>query len=250
MYRCTECYKEYEECPDFCDCGNDTFQEIVEEVNYEPEEDYYEEPAPRPRPKKKRRPLTEDEMEELREMQADKQKAMIALAISIVISVVVLILPPHMPKKMDKVKKAATESNVKLPGVNSYWDNTPASPQRKADASANLPVLNKYMSSLSPDLKDYLKTVGNFISRKWDSDMVNGSGECYAEFTIDKEGNFISRGIIKTSENETMNDSVHLLLDKVTSFDLPPDDYKGERIIISFKKDANGTRKVSYPTVK
>ena len=29
MYRCTECNKEYSECPDFCDCGNDSFEEIT-----------------------------------------------------------------------------------------------------------------------------------------------------------------------------------------------------------------------------
>ena len=28
MYRCTECYAEYEEFPEYCDCGNDTFEEV------------------------------------------------------------------------------------------------------------------------------------------------------------------------------------------------------------------------------
>ena len=31
MYRCTECNTEYETCPQYCECGNDTFEEIIEE---------------------------------------------------------------------------------------------------------------------------------------------------------------------------------------------------------------------------
>ena len=46
MYRCTECHAEYENLPDFCDCGNDSFEEVVEE-------EYYEEPEP---PKTRKKP--------------------------------------------------------------------------------------------------------------------------------------------------------------------------------------------------
>lgn len=35
MYKCTICSKEYEIKPDYCDCGNDTFDEIVEAKSLE-----------------------------------------------------------------------------------------------------------------------------------------------------------------------------------------------------------------------
>ena len=28
MYRCTDCFKEYKVCPEYCDCGNDEFDQI------------------------------------------------------------------------------------------------------------------------------------------------------------------------------------------------------------------------------
>ena len=28
MYKCTECNAIFEQCPDYCDCGNDIFEEI------------------------------------------------------------------------------------------------------------------------------------------------------------------------------------------------------------------------------
>ena len=32
MFRCKECGTEFDVKPDYCDCGNDTFDEIVEQV--------------------------------------------------------------------------------------------------------------------------------------------------------------------------------------------------------------------------
>ena len=32
MYRCTECNTEYADLPDYCDCGNDVFEEVYEEA--------------------------------------------------------------------------------------------------------------------------------------------------------------------------------------------------------------------------
>ena len=88
MYRCTECHAEYENLPDFCDCGNDSFEEVVEE-------EYYEEPEPpKPRKKPKKRELSEEELEEIQAEKADKMKALITIVISVFISIVLLFLPP------------------------------------------------------------------------------------------------------------------------------------------------------------
>ena len=32
MFRCKECGTEFDVKPDYCDCGNDTFDEIVEQI--------------------------------------------------------------------------------------------------------------------------------------------------------------------------------------------------------------------------
>ena len=33
MFRCKECGSEFDKKPDYCDCGNDTFEEIISEAN-------------------------------------------------------------------------------------------------------------------------------------------------------------------------------------------------------------------------
>ena len=35
MYKCSECGSEYKEKPNFCDCGNDEFVEIIENSSKE-----------------------------------------------------------------------------------------------------------------------------------------------------------------------------------------------------------------------
>lgn len=245
MYRCTECNTEYTQCPDFCDCGNDTFVEI--------EDTYYEEPAEsyKPASKKSKKPqYTPEELEEIEAEKLDKKKALIAIGVSIVVCLVLLACPPYMKKKADVVKKHAIASNIKLPSVETYWDNTLPSAVRKKDPNWNLPILNKHFGSISPVLRDYLMTVGSEFNRRWDARIVEGTGECKVEFTIDKEGGLQTKKIVVRSHNESLDDSVLLLLSKLNSFEIPPDDYKGERIIIGFKVDKNGASKIYFPTNK
>lgn len=247
MYRCTECYSEYTRCPEYCDCGNDTFEEILDEELYEeePQETYKKSAS-------KKQKLSPEEIEELEAEKLDKKKALIAMGVSVFISLLILIFaPPHMKaKKVQEIKKQAIASNVKLPDVNSYWDDTVASPFRKKDPNWNLPILNKQLGSISPVLRDYLVTIGAEFNRKWDPNLIDGIGECKVEFTINKEGGVNTKKIAVRSNNESLDDSVLLLLSKINSFDIPPDDYKGERIVIGFKIDKNRTSKVYYPTGK
>ena len=156
--------------------------------------------------------------------------------------------PPHMKKRAEVVKKTVAAANVNIPDVSAYWDNTIASPYRKKDPNWNLPILNKHFGSISPVLRDYLVGVGAEFNRLWESYLVNGSGECRVEFTINKEGNLNTKKLTVRSHNDSLDDSVLLLLSKVNSFDVPPDDYKGERIILGFKVDKNRTSKVYFPT--
>ncbi len=240
MYRCTECNKEYEECPDFCECGNDTFEEVDVEFN-----DYDEEEEIIPPPKKH---LTPREKEELAQEQKEKNMSLIVMGVvAVLLCIVVFVLPPHKKAKMVKVKEKVAQAQVKIPSVNSYWDNSLPSVYKKEDPLANLPLLNSRFRFISPVLREYLVYIGNEFSRKWDKTIINGSGEAKVEFTIDKEGNLDSKRIVSTSNNESLDNSVLLVLSKLNSFDVPPDDYKGERVYITFKINPDKSSQVVYP---
>lgn len=242
MYRCRECQAEYENCPDFCDCGNDTFEEV-----YEEEEEYYEPPKPRRRPKPKR-VLTEEELEEIEEEKADKKKALITVGISLVLSLVILCCPPYPQKKMKKVQEKAAIANVKLPDVNTYWDNTLPAAFRKGDPDSHLPLLNTYFSSISTSLRTYLVEIGEEFSSQWNHNAVDGQGEARIQFTVNRDGIVDNKKLVQKSRNETLDDSVLLVLSKITNLEVPPSDYKGERIILAFKVDPTTGSKVYYPT--
>ncbi len=241
MYRCTECHTEYTQCPDYCECGNNQFEEFVEQVYDEYDKEVYQAPTSR------KRQLSQEEIEEIEEEKLDKKKALITIGISLFISLLIIVLPPYFPKKTNHLKKEKEVANIKIPDVNTYWDNTVASPFRKADPTANLPILNKHFSSISPVLREYLISVGAEFNRLWDPNLVDGAGECKVEFTINKEGGLNTKKIVIRSHNESLDDSVLYVLSKLTSFDVPPDDYKGERIIIAFKVDKYRTSKIYYP---
>lgn len=248
MYRCTECHAEYQDCPEYCDCGNDTFEEVVEEV-YEEEEEYYEPPKPRRRPKPKR-VLSEEELEELEEEKADKKKAMITMGISLFIALIVLCCPPYPKKKSELAHEKAIAAGTKLPDVSTYWDDALPAAFRKGDPDANLPLLNSYFSSISNNLRTYLIDVGEEFSTQWNPNVVDGAGECRIQFIINRDGIIDRQKMVVKSRNETLDDSVLLLLSKIKNLEIPPSDYKGERIILAFKVDPKNGSKVYYPTFK
>lgn len=248
MYKCTECQAEYNDCPDFCDCGNDTFEEVYEEVY---EEEYYEEPVrPVRRPVKPKRVLSPEEIEEMEEEAADKKKAMITMGIFLLVAIVLVCIPPHPKKKIEQVKEKAAVAKVKLPDVNSYWDNTLPAAFRKGDPDSQLPLLNENFSSISTDLRSYLVLIGEEFSSQWNANLVDGSGECKIQFTINKDGIIENKKMIAKSRNESLDNSVLLLLSQITNLNLPPTDYKGERIILAFKIDEKSGSKVYYPQYK
>ena len=96
-------------------------------------------------------------------------------------------------------------------------------------------------------LHNYLVRTGEEFSNKWQTSLIQGEGECRIQFTINKDGIIDNKKIIHKSTNETLNDSVSLVLSKMVNLDAPPYDYKGERIILSFKATENAN-KVYYPT--
>ena len=250
MYRCTECQAEYQEYPEYCDCGNDTFDVVYEEQYDEvyEEEAYYEPPKPVRRPKPKR-VLSEQELEELAQEKADKQNSLIVAGISLFITLLILVCPPYPQTREDVAKKAAV-SNGKLPDVSAYWDDTLPAAFRKGDPDANIPLINESFSAISNTLRTYLQDVGTEFSAQWKSNVVEGAGECRIQFIINRDGIIDRQKMIVKSRNESLDNSVLLLLSKIKNLDLPPEDYKGERIILAFRVHPQNGTSVFYPVYR
>ncbi|MBQ3642317.1 TonB C-terminal domain-containing protein [bacterium] len=241
MYRCSECHKLYEICPDYCECGNDIFETIQEKEQYENIE------RASIRPKKQ---LTQEEKEEIEQEEKEKNNAKIVAIISVIISLLILIAPPYPKKKIEKVQDKVKVSNVKIPDVSAFWDNTLPSEYRKSDDVNHLPLINKSLDLIPLALHRYLENIGQDFSSAWNPTSSTGKGECRIQFTINREGLINHGKIVSSSRNEAFDDTVLLVLSKVTKVEVPPESYKGERIILSFKIYENGSQKVYFPDFK
>ncbi len=243
MYRCTECNAEYDYCPEFCECGNDSFEEIagVQGRDYQP-------PVKKKPVQKK---LSPQEKAEIEEEARDKKKAMITAGVSLLLCFIILFLPPHRAKSTPKQAALAENPvNSEIINVDSYWDSSVPAASRKKDPYANLPVLNSNLASLSSDMKEYLRRIGSEYNRLWDRANIKEDGECRVTFTINKDGILELNTMSVASNKQSLDDSVLLLISRVKSFEIPPDDYKGQKIIIAFAVNPDGSNKVYFPSAR
>lgn len=257
MYRCTECKTEYTVCPDFCECGNDEFEEIVDEeqtdesYEYAGDEELIPPTAP---PAKKRRKMTAEEAAEYFEEQKEKKKSLIAASVFLFLTILAIFaFPPYVKPKMEVVKEKVAAENIRIPSVETYWDDTLPSAFKRDDKFANLPVLNKSFNTISPVLRDYLSDIGEEFNRKWDKSMIQPEGDktyvTTVVFTINKEGLMDVKRIVQKSHNDSLDNSVSLALTNMGNVEIPPDEYKGEKVFITFNYDKNKNTYIKYPQV-
>lgn len=135
MFRCKECQTEYEIKPDYCDCGNDTFDEIIDV-----QEKKQEKTEIKKRKEIKDKPqtkLTREEKEEIKEQISTlqneiKQKkqsnisvfAWIIFAICILLSLVIIFLPYKKTEETVNQEENKPVQEQAIPNINSFWDNS------------------------------------------------------------------------------------------------------------------------------
>ncbi len=101
MFKCSECGCEYKVKPDFCDCGNDIFEEVYETS---------------PKEKPERKPLNFDKAEIL---------SWVIFSVCLLLSLLILMFFPKIePKENVKENSAKTvmeKPDYDIPDLNSFW---------------------------------------------------------------------------------------------------------------------------------
>lgn len=139
MFRCTECKTEYKIKPDYCDCGNDTFDEIVEKIPQT------ETPKPQPKPV-----MTPKEKPQKR---ADKKSQVdafgwIMFSLCILLSFIVIFFvgnPKDEPVKEQKQEVKIDTSYIPR-STNAFWDNT----VKKVEAEPQQETPQKIIEQIIP----------------------------------------------------------------------------------------------------
>lgn len=158
MFRCKECGTEFDVKPDYCDCGNDTFDEIVEQ--FESVELPKEEPTlPKlennnpfkfeqkvakevvreekvektPKKEKKQEPLIVFERPDLPQIKIEPISLTIFLICLILSFVIVFFVgnPDSNVQAKKEVKQQTINNNI--PNIDKIWDNTKPTAQQMAE---------------------------------------------------------------------------------------------------------------------
>lgn len=113
MYRCTECQAEYKEKPEYCNCGNDEFEEIIEIQNQTPKSSLNKEP-------------TFESTNGQKLFLINKLFPISFLVICIIISISIwLIKIPANEKSAEKNIKTSTTNDIPTDVENFWKDTTP-----------------------------------------------------------------------------------------------------------------------------
>lgn len=272
MYRCKECNTEYKIKPDYCDCGNDTF-------------DYIEE-------KPVKQPITFEQKSEI--------VSRIFFALCLLIAVSVWFIP--MSKKVEHKPKPVTKTQTTIPNIDKIWDDTPIyqpKPQQPITQQAipiiltpTAPVQKKNLVKTepkrevvkntvqlpksvqkpapiatkepvktvaapkklepqkpiynpnSPAMIDYKTKLRAKLFSKFAVGSIQGSGSCSVSFSVDKTGKLTNRKFTQESDNKSLNDTVYYMLMSVPYFTAPPAEYNGETIRMKFSIN-NGNYEIS-----
>ena len=137
MFRCTECNKEYDIKPDYCDdCGNDMFEEVAAEVKKSA-------PAPEKTEAAEPRQMQENIYSNVNSEWYSKEKSFlkkeeifsyIIFCLCLILSFMVVFV--YNPKETPKEEIAQDKQDVAvqdIPALDSFWNNTPAKlePQKR-----------------------------------------------------------------------------------------------------------------------
>lgn len=109
MYICRECKAEYKEKVEYCDCGNNTFDYVPDEVE-----------AVKTTETNTKKTMTLEEKSEL--------VSRIFFALCIVLSIIVWIIPVgKAPKKANPTTSTNVQKveNKSIPNINKIWNDTP-----------------------------------------------------------------------------------------------------------------------------
>ena len=122
MFKCLECGAEYSQKPDFCDCGNDTFEEIAEKV--QPAQEYEKESEP------KHKKTFEEQYPEISSFIGTLDPiSVVIFGLCIFLSIMSLIFIKPKEQPITDVPKDKPPVERKVADIKSFWDDTPPKPE-------------------------------------------------------------------------------------------------------------------------
>ena len=280
MFRCTDCNAEYKIKPDYCDCGNNMFDEVPEQM---PAHSYTAIPAgqiisiiifvfclilaviPWTIPAQKSKPVSSP-------AKLEKQEANIPDIDKIWNDKTAKALPPITAQQTAAEPKKSPASRVVTPTtqqpakshVTAPKKQSKPEPQAKKQSSqkpkqqqtinqnkkataTTLPASPKPQRPVmsKTEFENYKNGIRLALLSKLDLVKITGAGECAVKFSLAQNGKLINRGFLYQSNNKSLNDQIYYMLMRLPVYKIPPAGYSGEVIKLKFRID-NGAYEISF----
>lgn len=214
MYRCKDCKTIYKDKVEYCDCGNNVFEEIPPEV-VPPQE---EPPAAEAVLQRINLPLS--------------TMSIVIFAFCCIFSLCFILFLGPAPAKREKPPVQKEQTTVKsIPDINKIWDSTPAYTLQPA-GNTNI---NLY--------KDGLK---NMLASKLNTQGLEGSGSCDIQFVLDKHGNLKKKKLFQNTANKPLLDAAKSMLSSVKIYNAPPAGYDGLPLTLELRADSANSYVLNY----
>ncbi len=277
MFRCTDCNAEYKIKPDYCDCGNNMFNEIPEQM---PAHSYTAIPAgqiisiiifvfclilaviPWTIPAQKSKPVSsppklekqEANIPDIDKIWNDKTAPPITAqqtAAEPKKSPASRVVTPTTqqpaknnvtaPKKQSKPEPQAKKQSSQKPKQQQTLNQNkkPTSTTLPASPKPQRPVMSK------TEFENYKNGIRLALLSKLDLVKITGAGECAVKFSLAQNGKLINRGFLYQSNNKSLNDQIYYMLMRLPIYKTPPAGYSGEVIKLKFRID-NGAYEISF----
>lgn len=214
MFKCSECKRVYKDRVDYCDCGNNIFEEIQAPPENQPAPES-EKPA---FPEHAARPI----------LPVNLLSIIVFSACCIFSLCFVLFAGPK--NKIQETPPTTKQKAVvrEIPAIDKIWDDTPA---------------YFVQPNASGGWESYQAGLINSLLSKFELAKFEGGGTCDVEFVLDKHGNIKKKKLYQNSANKPLLAAAKKMLSSVRSYNPPPLDYDGHTITLEFYDD-NDTYKL------
>lgn len=282
MFRCKECGCEFDIKPEYCDCGNNTFYEIISVQNSKnpdirqiisvvifvlclilaiiPWTIKPKAKTEQPEPKVESGVQTELTIPDIEKLWVDSRPKLSGDTSAQVVkkevqkplkSVVQPIAKP-VQKTPPKPVKSVTSSGTKNTNQKVTAQKPPevvekVSQQVMSQTQSAKPqkaAVKTAPVDMTP-LINYKNDLRIALLSKLNVPNIQGVGDCAVSFSVNSDGKLLNRSFVYKSSNKSVNDEVYYMLMRLPYFKKPPSIYKGEILKLKFYFN-NGYYEISF----
>lgn len=273
MFRCKDCGCEFNTKPDYCDCGNDTFDEIITAETSPDIKQLFsviifvlclilaiipwtiKDKTPKPAQTAKSEPTIKEippieKIWDATPIKIEKTIPQFDETLPETAPVNIIVQPEPKLNQKTEVKPPAPSKPVNQKPVEK---TKPAAPKQEQPKPVHKPQVESQRPQFTPPvikidktpLINYKNELRIALLSKLNIPNIQGEGECAVSFSIDADGKLLNRNFLYKSTNKSVNDEVYYMLMRLPYFKQPPTLYKGETIKLKFYIN-NGSYEISF----